>query len=103
MQLEINYLSVESNDDCPSLHQRHFRTSRAMNSRLSIPSLSSTIGKFETDKVDASLFSNDSLLVAGLNWELKDLLNKDDNDGSDCLAEGTPANAAGWKDRFGRC
>ena len=66
-----------------------------MNSRSSISSTSSTIGEFETDKADASLFFEESLLFAGLNWELKDLLNKDENIGSACLdAEGAPENAA---------
>lgn len=44
-----------------------------------------------------------SWILAGVNWELKDLLSNDDNDGSDCPDEGGPANEAGWKSRLGMC
>lgn len=75
-----------------------------MNSRSSIPSTVSVIGEFETEAADPSLRSEDSLALAGFRWELKDLLNIDDNDGSNCLdVEGTPVKAAGSNDRFGTC
>lgn len=62
------------------------------------------IGKFATEAFKASFFSKHSPPVAGLNCELKDLLNRDDNVGSGCLDVGAaPAKAAGWKDRFGIC
>lgn len=58
--------------------------------------------EFERDKLVTSLFSEGSALCAGLNWVLKDLLNKDESVGSACLeADGAPAKAAGWKSRFG--
>ena len=97
-------LSDETIDDCCSPGHRHCRTSSAMYSTSSPPSTFSTFEKFETDRVEASLFSEDSPLLVGFNWELNDLLNKEDNDGSDCLdAEAAPAKAAGWNDRFGIC
>lgn len=66
-----------------------------MNSKSSIPLTFSVVDKFKTDIADLSFFSEDSLTFAGFNCELKDLLNKDDNAGSDCLDDvGAPANAA---------
>lgn len=60
--------------------------------------------KFETDKFVASFFSEGSPPFTGHSWELKDLLNKDESVGSDCLeAKVAPAKAAGWNDRFGIC
>ena len=73
-----------------------------MYSQSSDTSTSSGIAESETDNAEASFFSEASLEFTGLNWELKDLLNKDDKVGSDCLeAVGAPAKAAGWKDRLG--
>ena len=58
--------------------------------------------KFETDKVVVSFFSENSPPFTGHSWELKDLLNKDDNIGSNCLdAKVDPAKAAGWNNRLG--
>ena len=59
------------------------------------PSFSSIFEDFET--VDAiESFSRVSGTLAGHNWELKDLLNKEDNVGSDCPdVEGGPVNEAG--------
>lgn len=75
-----------------------------MNSRSSITSTVSVTGEFETEAVDPSLRSEDSLAMAGFRWELKDLLNIDDSDGSNCLdGAGTPVKAAGSNDRFGTC
>lgn len=90
-------------DDCWSPDQRHLKTSSAIYSRFPISSTSSAIGESETDAIDVSLLSKDSLAFAGLSWELNDLLNKDDRVGSDCgLDAGTaPAKAAGWNERFG--
>lgn len=72
------------------------KTSKAMNSKSSIPSTFSEIVESETDVADPSFCSEDSLTLAGFNCELKDLLNNDDNVGSDCLdTVGDPAKAAG--------
>lgn len=61
-----------------------------------LPSSSSIFDKFKVEIADASLFSEDSPLLAGLNWELNDLLSKDDNVGSDCLEVlGGPEKTAG--------
>lgn len=66
-----------------------------MNPSSSFSSTCSIFDNFETDEAIES-FSNVSGTLAGLSWELKDLLSKDDNVGSDCPeAEGGPANEAG--------
>ena len=74
-----------------------------MNPSSSFSSIFSIFDNLEIDEVTES-FSTDSVTLAGHSWELKDLLNNDDNVGSDCPnAEGGPANEAGWKCRFGMC
>lgn len=60
------------------------------------------LNKLEADGAVAFLFSADSPLFKGLKCELKDLLNKEDNDGSFDVC-GDPAKAAGWNDRLGIC
>lgn len=65
-----------------------------MNSSSSVSSIDSIFDNFETDEAIES-FSNDSGADTGDKWVLKDLLNKDDNDGRDCPdEEGAPANEA---------
>lgn len=75
-----------------------------MNPSSSFSSILPIFDDFETDRAIES-FSNVSGTLAGpsvsgtfagLSWELKDLLSKDDNVGSDCPdEEGGPANEAG--------
>jgi hypothetical protein len=74
-----------------------------MNPRSSFSSTFSRFNDFETDNTVES-FSNVSgtltglafsETIAGLRWELKDLLSKDDNVGSDFPDEDGPVNEAG--------
>lgn len=82
-------------DDCGSSSQRHFRTSWAMNPSSSFSSIFSIFDNFESDGAIES-FSEFSGALAGLSWELNDLLSKEDSVGSDCPdEEGGPANEAG--------
>lgn len=105
------YFSVPIDDDCGSSSQRHFRTSWAMNPSSSVSSAFSIFDNLETDRALESFSSVSGTLaelcvsgiLAGVSWELKDLLSKDDNVGSDCPDEGGPANEAGWKSRLGMC
>lgn len=90
------YLSLEADDNWSSPTQRQLSKSDDMYSMSSIALISCIFDKFEIERFAASFFCGDSAAFAGLNWELNDLLNKEDKDGNNCLdARVAPANAAG--------
>lgn len=63
----------------------------------------STLDNFEIVEVIES-FSTISWMLAGHNWELKDLSNNDDNVKSDCSdAKDGLEDVDGWRSRFGMC